>query len=519
MSTSRAMILALGVIALLAGTWAGARAQDATPTPPPVETETLPPTTTPDPDRPSPSPSPPAPTPHATPAALDPPPPESAGDAAPQADLTAARLALAGVTLPPTGSPVDEGLLLAGDTLTPLAWGETLEGDGIAQIVLPAGAGLWLDGPGWAVELPGPDAALTVTGGESITLVLRRMPYLPALPPVAVRLGEIDLTLTGANALLTRDPDAGTHVYVFEGKLALHAPESRTLRTGGQAAIALHLHIAPDGAITQAAIPLPDAIAALPPAARDLTVTLDMAQPAGDRLGWLVLLDLDGDPATGRQPPAPPGVYAGLGADLVIRVEPDAGGNPQARADLLINDVINGERLNIRLASVPVTATLSADGQRLTVRLALVELYAALRRVQHPVTRAPVPIVFDPDRLRWRAAALWVAADGREIDAYPDTSYRYPAPDGSPPTPSAPVVQSCRATVTVNGAANVRRGPGTDSAVLDVLPNGTPVEVIGQDISGEWFQLQLPNDVQAWIAGFLLAELDCPAGYTLPVTQ
>ncbi|MCZ7542650.1 MAG: hypothetical protein M5R40_03510 [Anaerolineae bacterium] len=43
------------------------------------------------------------------------------------------------------------------------------------------------------------------------------------------------------------------------------------------------------------------------------------------------------------------------------------------------------------------------------------------------------------------------------------------------------------------------------------------VTVVGQNSFGDWYQLDLGDGTFAWIAGFLLNDLTCPEGFTLPV--
>lgn len=62
----------------------------------------------------------------------------------------------------------------------------------------------------------------------------------------------------------------------------------------------------------------------------------------------------------------------------------------------------------------------------------------------------------------------------------------------------------------VSGEANLREGPGTDYGVTGFMASGSQVELIGQDSTGEWYQLADGN----WIAAFLVER----ALNDLPVT-
>ncbi|RME98114.1 MAG: SH3 domain-containing protein [Chloroflexi bacterium] len=47
---------------------------------------------------------------------------------------------------------------------------------------------------------------------------------------------------------------------------------------------------------------------------------------------------------------------------------------------------------------------------------------------------------------------------------------------------------------------NVRQGPGTNYPVLGQLPPGQSLPVVGQNESGTWWQVPLPNGGRGWIA-------------------
>jgi uncharacterized protein YraI len=57
----------------------------------------------------------------------------------------------------------------------------------------------------------------------------------------------------------------------------------------------------------------------------------------------------------------------------------------------------------------------------------------------------------------------------------------------------------------VAGAVNVniRSGPSTAYSVLQTIPQGTQLTVLGQDASSTWLSVQLPDGTQGWIARFL----------------
>ncbi|HXF64300.1 MAG TPA: SH3 domain-containing protein [Caldilineaceae bacterium] len=57
----------------------------------------------------------------------------------------------------------------------------------------------------------------------------------------------------------------------------------------------------------------------------------------------------------------------------------------------------------------------------------------------------------------------------------------------------------------VSGApnVNVRSGPSTAYTVVTTVPQGTQLTVLGQDASGNWLSVRLPNGTEGWIARFL----------------
>lgn len=85
-------------------------------------------------------------------------------------------------------------------------------------------------------------------------------------------------------------------------------------------------------------------------------------------------------------------------------------------------------------------------------------------------------------------------------------------------TPAARVV----CTAVTNNNANLRAGPSTDIDVLGLAPTGTAVNVVAQNRFGDWYQVEVALEGGgnlAWIAGFLLNDLTCPEGASLPVVE
>jgi N-acetylmuramoyl-L-alanine amidase len=47
-------------------------------------------------------------------------------------------------------------------------------------------------------------------------------------------------------------------------------------------------------------------------------------------------------------------------------------------------------------------------------------------------------------------------------------------------------------------AANARSGPSIASSVIDQVPYGTELQIVGQ--SADWFKVKLPDQREAWVA-------------------
>lgn len=86
-----------------------------------------------------------------------------------------------------------------------------------------------------------------------------------------------------------------------------------------------------------------------------------------------------------------------------------------------------------------------------------------------------------------------------------------PTATPEPPTPTA-VVPTETATPTPTAAKpanvalvtadalNVRRGPGTLYSVITVVRRGTSLTVLGQDPSGSWLNVRLPDGTEGWVS-------------------
>jgi len=74
----------------------------------------------------------------------------------------------------------------------------------------------------------------------------------------------------------------------------------------------------------------------------------------------------------------------------------------------------------------------------------------------------------------------------------------------NPPSPTATPALPTTVTIRTGLNANARRAPATTAPILAVLAGGTqwPVVTIAPD--GQWVQVQLPDQVRAWVAAPLL---------------
>lgn len=72
-----------------------------------------------------------------------------------------------------------------------------------------------------------------------------------------------------------------------------------------------------------------------------------------------------------------------------------------------------------------------------------------------------------------------------------------PPVKAEPPAPPKPEVR-IGGVVDVFTVLNVRTGPGTDNPIIDTLPPGTPVKIVGKQ--GDWFKI-LHKGREAWICG------------------
>jgi WD40 repeat protein len=91
-----------------------------------------------------------------------------------------------------------------------------------------------------------------------------------------------------------------------------------------------------------------------------------------------------------------------------------------------------------------------------------------------------------------------------DINATEDYSYGLPAPDEALAAWAVETIHdhitgSAARTVINTDTLNARSEPSTDAEILDRLPRGTPVNLIGRNEAGDWVVALLPDMSKAWL--------------------
>ena len=332
-----------------------------------------------------------------------------------------------------------------------------------------------------------------------------------------VELPYAHLYFSGFQAALDYDDSAGTvDILLTEGSLALDESGGQTYTVPVGSETALHLHITMDGVVEEQTPVDGAAVVPSAPEMTALTFTINMVEPIIDfdidlMQVWYVLLDLDGNINTGV-PAHVNAMYAGLGTDMAAQVR------------FLEDGTLSGTvSLSSQREGTPFDVTLSADRRTLTA-------YIPLDALEQGASAAG--IAYSPETLRWRVGTVaYVDVDNMQNnpkDVYPEADFDYTTPvefeaAASPPVTedavaepaSDAVTDACTASAT--GGANLRGGPGTTFDVVGSVADGQTLDVTGINAVGDWYQLRIEGNTQAWIAGFLITAPVCPAGYDLPV--
>ena len=76
------------------------------------------------------------------------------------------------------------------------------------------------------------------------------------------------------------------------------------------------------------------------------------------------------------------------------------------------------------------------------------------------------------------------------------TAYQRDLSKGRPTTPLPTTAPQTRGKVSATGGAHLRKGPGTDYAVLGALPEGETVALLGQNGDGSWLWVKSSDGVK-----------------------
>ncbi len=85
-----------------------------------------------------------------------------------------------------------------------------------------------------------------------------------------------------------------------------------------------------------------------------------------------------------------------------------------------------------------------------------------------------------------------------------------PIPPTASDTPTPTEVPPIMGIIASINTVNVREGPGTGFSAFVALPAGTRVEVLGQNVEGNWLNIQLEDGREGWISSDLLRLQDTP---------
>ncbi len=92
-----------------------------------------------------------------------------------------------------------------------------------------------------------------------------------------------------------------------------------------------------------------------------------------------------------------------------------------------------------------------------------------------------------------------------------------PLPTATPPPTATPLPTATSepvlyVEVTADQFINIRREPTTAADILALASEGDRFETLGKNDDGSWYNILLPDGVEAWIASFLVEELWIAAG-------
>jgi uncharacterized protein YgiM (DUF1202 family) len=109
-----------------------------------------------------------------------------------------------------------------------------------------------------------------------------------------------------------------------------------------------------------------------------------------------------------------------------------------------------------------------------------------------------------PSEARWTSlpsvrVIAWSPATGQEASAEFRLSATVPPPTPTPTFTPTSTVGANLVTVTAE-LLNVRHGPGTSYPIITTVAKGVKATALGQDPSGGWLLVRLPNGTEGWIS-------------------
>jgi uncharacterized protein YraI len=128
-----------------------------------------------------------------------------------------------------------------------------------------------------------------------------------------------------------------------------------------------------------------------------------------------------------------------------------------------------------------------------------------------PPTPPPTPTSAAPASAPTRTpapAATATLTPAPTSSPIPSVAPTAPPPTPTVPSPPTPVAPSPLATAQSD--LNLRAGPGLGYPVVETVPAGTALAVLGRTAAGDWLQLAVDDATQAWALADLLA-LDAPS--------
>ena len=130
----------------------------------------------------------------------------------------------------------------------------------------------------------------------------------------------------------------------------------------------------------------------------------------------------------------------------------------------------------------------------------------SLEELLAPTATLKPSVTLAPPTATYTATATWTASatPSPTITNTPTAS----ATATNTPTPSA--TPTVFGIVSSQRRANIRRGPGTNFAILAALEPGSGLQILGTSEDGGWYKVRLENGAEGWISAALLAVESAP---------